>query len=210
MNFRDALLLSLGFHFFLLRIGNISFRFHEKPVVEIDITNMGHTTVKRSIQETSPVPSKPMASTEKWVKPAPDQKVVPAPVSTPETPPVPAVETSTQNVSEEYSIGTGDNDQSALSRIPQLLNLSDVGAILNRFYPEEARVQRREATVVLDLHIDVDGHIKSVDIVESGDADFDEAARRVAKLLRFTPAFIGNQSVAVKLRQAIQFKLRNS
>ena len=105
---------------------------------------------------------------------------------------------------------SGDNNQNALSRIPQLLNLSDLGAILNRFYPEEARAQRQEASVVLDLHIDTDGHIKSVDVVQSAGAEFDAAALRVAKLLRFTSAFMGSQRVAVKLRQAIQFKLSNS
>jgi outer membrane biosynthesis protein TonB len=43
--------------------------------------------------------------------------------------------------------------------------------------------------------------------VQSAGTDFDQAAQKAAKLLRFTPAFLGSQRVGVKMRQAIQFKL---
>jgi TonB family protein len=122
----------------------------------------------------------------------PTQPVTP----TPEEPPPP----------QEYNIGTGDAT-TVLSRIPQLLNLSDLRAILHRFYPVQARTDGRQATVVLDLHIYTDGHVQNVDVVRSGGADFDAAAIRAVKLLRFTPAFLGSQRVGVKMRQAIQFKL---
>ena len=102
--------------------------------------------------------------------------------------------------------GWGGN-VTVLSRIPQLLNLSDLRAILQRFYPEEARSQGRQGIVVLDLHIDTEGHVVSVDVVRLGGSDFDGAAMKAAKLLRFTPAFLGSQRVNVKMRQAIQFKL---
>ncbi len=94
-----------------------------------------------------------------------------------------------------------------MSRLPQLLNLSDLSAILKRFYPEAARAQGREATVVLDIHIGADGLVADVEVVKSADPDFNEAARRVAKLLRFKPAFLGSRPVAVKMRQPIQFRL---
>jgi len=51
--------------------------------------------------------------------------------------------------------------------------------------------------------------VKSADIVQSGGADFDEAARKAVSLLRFSPAFLGSQRVAVKMRQAIQFRLES-
>jgi len=212
----EALLLSLGTHMFLFHAGEISLRFHEKHTVEIDITNMGHMGMSRgSGRAAAPPAPKPVAPRKEWVKPAPNQKIIPAsipttPVAAPEPeqePPPPSGPSG--NGSGEYGIGTGDGSETVLSRIPQLLNLSDLGAILNRFYPEEARSQHQEGVVILDFHIDTDGHIKSVDVVQSAGSDFDEAARRVAKLLRFTPAFMGSQRVAVKLRQAIQFKLTN-
>jgi TonB family protein len=60
---------------------------------------------------------------------------------------------------------------------------------------------------VIDLHVDADGHVTSVDVVRSATPAFDEAARHVGLLLRFTPAYLGTQKVPVKLRQAIQFNL---
>ena len=63
--------------------------------------------------------------------------------------------------------------------------------------------------MVLDLHVDTNGHVRSMDVIKSGGQDFDIAAQKAAALLRFTPAFMGSQRVAVKMRQAIQFKLEN-
>lgn len=94
-----------------------------------------------------------------------------------------------------------------LTRLPQLKNLGDLHAILRRFYPEAERVRGGTGTVVIDLHVDADGRVTAVDVVRSATPAFDEAARRVGMLLRFTPAFLGAQRVPVKLRQAIQFNL---
>jgi len=212
--FWEALLLSLGMHVFLsFKAGEFSLHYQQKHTVEIDITNMGHVGMPGPERKTVAPASafKPVAPKKEWVKPAPDQKIIPAPIPTqavaapaPEEPPPPA---ATGTGTGEYGIGTGDGSANVLSRIPQLLNLSDLRAILQRFYPEEARSQGREGTVVLDIHIDTAGHVTSVDIVRSAGADFDQAAQKAAKLLRFTPAFLGSQRVGVKMRQAIQFKL---
>ena len=199
----EAMLLSLGMHFLLFHAGEMSFHFQQKHTVEIDITNMGHIGLPGTRKAAAPAPPKPAAKPKEWVKPAPNQKVEPAPIPTqpvaarpPEEPPP-----------SEYNVGTGDSSANVLSRIPQLLNLSDLRAILQRFYPEEARSQNREGTVVLDIHIDTEGHVVAVDVVRSGGLDFDAAAKKAVMLLRFTPAFLGSQRVAVKMRQAIQFKL---
>jgi len=215
--FWEAVVLSLCLHFLLFHVGEISFRFHEKHTVEIDITNMGHMgmpgPVKQAAASSAPEPKKPTSPPREWTKHAPNQKAIPAPIP---TQPVPAPEpeetpppspAATSNGTGEY--GIGDGSASVLSRLPQLLNLSDLSVILKRFYPEQARTERREGTVVLDLHIDTDGHVQSADVVRSNGSDFDDAARRIAKLLRFTPAFMGSQRVAVKMRQAIQFKLKD-
>jgi len=204
--FWEAFILSLGIHVFVsFKAGEFSLHYQQKHTVEIDITNMGHIGMPAPPRRAAaaPVP-KPAAPPKEWVKPAPNQKVEPAPIP---TQPVPAPPPEEPPPPSEYSLGTGDASATVLTRIPQLLNLSDLRAILQRFYPEEARSQGREGMVVLDLHIDTDGHVKTVDVVRSGGPDFDEAAKKAVMLLRFTPAFLGTQRVAVKMRQAIQFKL---
>ena len=214
----EALALSVLLHFLIFHAGAWSYHFEQKHTVEIDITNMGHLGLPATAAPRPtlpPAPSKPMVKPKEWVQPRPDQKVAPAPIPTKpvapmpeETPPPPPVSTGGP-VNGEYGIGTGDANATVLTRIPQLLNLSDLSAILRRFFPEDARTEGRQATVVLDLHIDTEGHVQSADIVQSGGADFDAAAKRAVSLLRFTPAFLGSQRVAVKMRQAIQFKLES-
>lgn len=207
--FWEALVLSLGMHAFLtFKAGEFSLHYQQKHTVEIDITNMGHLGMavppRRSATPPAAAP-KPVAPPKVWTKPAPNQAVIPAPIPTQPVPaPPPEAEPPPPS---EYNVGTGGGVNTVLSRIPQLLNLSDLRAILQRYYPEEARSQGREGMVVLDLHINTDGHVASVDIVRSGGSDFDEAAKKAAMLLRFTPAFLGSQRVNVKMRQAIQFKL---
>ena len=216
--FWEALLLSLGLHALVsFKAGEFTLQYQQKHTVEIDITNMGYLGMSGPTHKPAAPPSapKPAPPVKEWVKPSPNQKVVPAsipikPVVVPapkETPPTPSASATNETGRGEYSIGAGDGNANMLSRIPQLLNLSDLNVILQRFYPEEERAASHEGTVVLDLHIDADGHVAAVDIVQSAGSDFDEAARRAAKLLRFTPAFLGSQRVAVKMRQAIQFKL---
>jgi protein TonB len=203
----EALALSLAIHLMMSRVGQLTFHFHEKHTVEIDITNMGRLgmpVVPRRVA--APAPTEPVAPPKEWVQPKPGQKAEPAPIPTKpvHAPPPEAPEPPPPS---EYNVGIGGYNAVVLSRIPQLLNLSALRAILQRLYPETARSQGRQGMVVLDLHIDTEGHVKSVDVVQSGGADFDDAAKRAALLLRFTPAFLGSQRVAVKMRQAIQFKL---
>jgi protein TonB len=219
--FWGALVLSLGIHVFVsLKAGEFSLHYQQKHMVEIDITNMGHLgmaapRILPAFAPTRPA-SRPIGPPKEWTKPAPNQKIEPTPIPTkavapvPEEPPSPPANTAAGNGAGEYSVGAGDGSATnVLSRIPQLLNLSDLRAILKRYYPEDARSQGREATVVLDIHIDTDGRVTAVDIVRSGGYDFDESARKAAMLLRFTPAFLGSQRVNVKMRQAIQFKLES-
>lgn len=205
--FWEALFLSLGIHLLSLYGGRLSLNFQQKHTVEIDITNMGHIGMPAVPKRAAtPAPPKPVAPPKQWIQPKPGQKAEPAPIPT-QPVPAPPPEAPEPPPPSEYSVGTGDNSAAVLSRIPQLLNLSDLRAILQHYYPEEARSQGRQGIVVLDIHIDTDGHVKSADVVQSAGADFDEAARKAVLLLRFTPAFLGSQRVAVKMRQAIQFKL---
>jgi protein TonB len=204
--FKEALAASIVLHLLLMRAGTVSFQWSQKHTVEIDITNMRRmsapTTAKKA---TSPAPApKPVEKPKEWLKPAANQKVEPAPIPTNPVAPAPP---PPEEPPAEIPIGTGQGTQVQLTHLPQLLNLSELGAILQRFYPEKAREDGREAIVIMDIHIGRDGKINAVEVVQSADPDFDAAAVRVARLLRFKPAYLGGQPVAVKMRQPIQFRL---
>jgi TonB family protein len=192
-------------HLLLMNAGSYSFRCGQKHQVEIDITNMVARAPGVPKQEAAPKPAapapKPAEKPKEWTKPADNQKVEPATVPT--TP----VAAEPPALPPEIPLGTGEGGEALVSHLPQLLNLSDLGAILQRFYPQAAREDGREATVVMDIHINREGEITAVEVVQSADADFDAAAVRVARLLRFKPAYVNGQPVAVKMRQAIKFKL---
>jgi protein TonB len=204
-----AFVFSLCLHALLFRIKGYSFVHHENRMIEVDITNMGSADLsgERFSAATPGRPPRPAS------KPIPPPMAEPEPVQT-KVIPRPAKESPSSAASEpsvpkstEYAIGTGGGSSSSLTQIPKLLNWSDIDAILRRFYPEAAREDGREGTVVLDLHITVDGRVTAFEVVRSGGADFDAAAKKAATLLRFTPAFLGAERVGVKMRQVIQFKL---
>ncbi len=203
--FTEAFAASMILHVLLMNAGNYSFQWAQKHQVEIDITNMVVRTPGAPKQEAAPKPAlpapKPAEKPKEWTKPTDNQKVEPAAIPTKpiaQEPPAPPP---------EIPLGTGEGGEALVSHLPQLLNLSDLGAILQRFYPQAAREDGREATVVMDIHINRDGEISAVEVVQSADPDFDAAAVRVARLLRFKPAYVNGQTVAVKMRQAIRFKL---
>lgn len=207
--FKEAIALSIFLHFLLFHAGDIGLKFPQKRTVEIDITSMGRmgaSVPRRAAAAPAPAP-KPAAPPKEWLKAAPNQKVAPAAPPSKPAAPSPEPPAPPQPANAEIGIGTGSGGEGQLARLPQLLNLSDLAAIQRRFYPEKAREKGREAVVVLDVHIGPDGRVSNVEVVQSADPDFDEAAIRVAKLLRFSPAYVSNQPVAVKMRQAIQFKL---
>ena len=110
---------------------------------------------------------------------------------------------------EGVSGGTGHGG-TPLSAFPQLLNRDEVFANLRRLYPEAERAANREGDVVVVIHIAVDGAVTSVDVRSSSGAAFDEAARKVGQLMRFSPALgLNGKPVPVRLPQTIQFRLTN-
>jgi len=185
--------------------------------VELDLTMSGHVGMlggggHHAAAAKPAAPAPPPAPKEKdWVKSTTNK---PAPVATPSAAPTsaPAPEPETpapaSNANDSSGgFGEGDGDLSSLTRLPALLNLSDLGTILRKFYPDAERDAGREGTVVVDLHVDANGRVTSVDVVRSADPAFDEAAEKVGLLLRFSPAYRGAEKVPVKLRQAIKFNL---
>jgi TonB family protein len=187
------------------------------PPIELDLTMSGHLGRLgggRAARAAPPPPAIPAAAPKDWVKaadnkpaPLPDlaKEAAAPPASEPAPAAVPGPGPAGNGTTGEY--GDGEGDMAALTRLPQLLNLGDLRGILRRFYPEAERLRGAKGTVVIDLHVDEDGRVRSVDVVRSAAPDFDDAAKRVGLLLRFSPARLGARSVPVKLRQAIQFNL---
>ena len=102
--------------------------------------------------------------------------------------------------------GAGNGGVDLLS-LPRLLNLDEIMADLQRFYPESERRAGHEGEVLVNIHIGVDGLVKKVDVVQSAGPAFDSAASKVAFLMRFSPAMARSGPVAVVIRQAVIFHL---
>lgn len=104
--------------------------------------------------------------------------------------------------------GTGPGSRSARPQVlPRLLNKDEVLANLRRFYPEAERRAGRESKVLVKLRVGTTGTVEGVDVLTSGGAAFDAAARAVAERMRFSPAKLDGEPVAVGLPQLIIFKL---
>lgn len=106
-----------------------------------------------------------------------------------------------------YGGGDGEGGGVPLTRIPSLLNGSEIKRLLRRNYPRDAQESGQEGIVIVDLHINVRGEVTSAEIVGSAGVDFDRVALDAAKKMKFSPAMIGTRAVAVKIRQGIEFKI---
>jgi len=201
-----ALLLSLGLHLGLLLCGKSSTSLYKSTSIEIDLNSTDWTATeknkpehRRTVHQTHKTDNKPILQRDETKS---DFR--------------PQAENATSSIKESLvskpdsteELDTQSLSTTPLSRFPEVLNWADVSSILQRFYPDRERLLGKQGKVVLDLHIDTHGRIVAVDIVESDWPAFNKAAVRAAKMLRFSPAFIGSRPVAVKIRQNIQFRLQ--
>ncbi len=76
-------------------------------------------------------------------------------------------------------------------------------------YPKGSRQRGEQGDVMLEIRVDADGAVGSVEILEtSGFAELDQAAVRAVRAARFAPAKSGRKSVASTARLKLTFKLR--
>ncbi len=99
--------------------------------------------------------------------------------------------------------GTGQ----PLDLLPRLLNREDLLKNLRKYYPESERRAGREGSVVLKLEIGEDGKTVPVEVMDSAGRAFDEAARKVARTMLFSPAMRRGRPVAVRVPQRFIFQL---
>jgi len=233
--FRNALIASVVFHLVLWGGFSLKHFLDERstvPTIEIDLTKPfriggnpllkpGGGTTSKSVKKPGPPgllekpeEQKKPEPPKDWVLPSPNTKVLEKPVL--ETP------QATTKIPGGDADGTGDGWQGTgggwgggegqgggipLTRFPQLLNKKEVLKLLRRNYPEAERQAGVEGVVVVDLHLDADGKVTAVDIVDSAGVSFDKVADKVAQKMRFTPALLKTKPVAVKIRQSIAFQL---
>ncbi len=95
-----------------------------------------------------------------------------------------------------------------LKELPRLLNRDEVLAGLKRLYPESERQAGHEGAVVIVIHLGVDGRVSSSGVARSASPAFDEAAKKVGALMRFSPAIgLNGKPVPVRMPQEVRFKL---
>jgi len=198
-----TLAVSISLHLGIVGLSRLNFAIPPKKTIEIDLTAVARPSSSVAQKQAAPPQPKPAPKPKKWLRPNPEHPAPAKPEATPAPAPTPM---PTSPAAPSSAPINGEAAVGLLSRLPQLLNLSDLKKIQDKFYPSEERARFQGGIVILDIHLDVDGHVVSTDVVQSAGPSFDQAAQRVAKLLRFTPAYMGSQKVSVKIRQAIEFK----
>lgn len=90
---------------------------------------------------------------------------------------------------------------------PRLVNAPAVERTLTREYPRELRQMGLTGTVMLRFRVRADGTVDpaSMEVVSATDTRFGEAARRVGLTMRFRPARLDRQPVAVWVTLPVNF-----
>lgn len=109
--------------------------------------------------------------------------------------------------------GSGDaptrNGFEVRSVAPALLNPDDVKRALERNYPALLRDAGISGRVTLWLLLDESGRVVQADVKEgSGHVAFDDAARKVGEMMRFSPAMNRDERVKVWVALPIVFTTR--
>ena len=150
-----------------------------------------------------------------WTLPGPKTKVIETPA--PPAPTPGGVIGGTGTAAKTGGSGEGSDDGvpggtghggTPLKELPRLLNRDEVLAGLKRLYPESERQAGREGVVIIMIHLGADGLVSSSDIARPASPAFDEAAKKVGALMRFSPAIgLGGRPVPVRMPQEVRFKL---
>jgi TonB family protein len=89
-----------------------------------------------------------------------------------------------------------------VSQMPQVL--SEV----RPQYPEDAKAERKEGSVVLSVLVDTEGTVRQVKVIEGEDV-FKGPALEAMKKFKFKPATMEGKNIAVRIRYTLRFILEN-
>lgn len=90
---------------------------------------------------------------------------------------------------------------------PVPTNLDALRSALNTTYPAEKRAAGQGARVSVAFVLHPDGVPRELRVMQSTDAAFDSATIAGVSLLRFTPATVGGQPVAVRVEVPVEWRL---
>ncbi len=236
LSWRQCLLLSAALHGLLFAFSlELRFASPNNSPIEVDLTNPIIGTgpkklgaPKRKVSNAPPLPAKPAPkilpppttppAQKTWTLPNKQtKKTVPLPPQKRPTPggsktgtgASPLTSGSGKGANYGSPKGNGNGGSPAGIIPPKLLNLNDVLKNLRRFYPEAERRAGKQASVLVAIHIGINGEVTGVDILTPAASDFNDAARKVASLMKFSPARDAQGPVPVKIAQQIIFRLEN-
>ena len=118
----------------------------------------------------------------------------------------PARSETAQNQAEPSS---GSGVQRASSAEPELSSAAAEGSLLHRVepeYPEDARQQKIQGAVVLDVHIGQEGAVQEVQVV-SGPPELAQASIDAVKQWRFKPRRVNGRPAAMQTTITLNFRL---
>ena len=107
------------------------------------------------------------------------------------------------NEDDPDSVGVDPVEEFLVSQLPKVERDFQVP------YPAEAKAKGLEGAVTLDLLVDAKGAVRQAKIVSGPGSPLNEAALEAVKQILFSPARVGQQQVAVRIRYVYRFVLEN-
>jgi TonB family protein len=104
--------------------------------------------------------------------------------------------------------GEGTYDISDVEEPPQLQNRAAVARALERAYPSLLRDAGVGGTTLLQFRVDAEGYVaaESIEVLETTNDQFADAARSVVERMRFEPARVHGRRVPVRVQIPITFQ----
>jgi TonB family protein len=103
-------------------------------------------------------------------------------------------------------VGDGPADPTAVDRLPRLVRQPGTDA-MRALYPEAARRDGIEGDVLLEILVSASGEVEDARIARGAGHGFDEAARTLARRMRFAPATRAGYPVPVWIPWTWKFRL---
>jgi TonB family protein len=99
-----------------------------------------------------------------------------------------------------------------VDEMPELRNRSDVARVLTRVYPPEMKQRHETGTVALRMMVLRDGRVDSASVVVAVHSreGFDDAAATVVRTMRFSPARVNGEPVAVWVTLPVTFQMETT
>ena len=94
-------------------------------------------------------------------------------------------------------------------KVAELSPATAEGSLIRRVepqYPEEARLQKIQGAVVLDVHIRPDGTVQDVKVME-GPPELAQASTEAVKQWLFKPRLVNGRAVPMQNRITLNFRL---